>query len=67
MVNLIHKIDDAEALTGRVLPTSHVLAPMPPVQPTRVPQDQAPQSNTSSRITRASDQAPASDARPAHR
>ena len=67
MANLIHKIDGVEALTGRVLPTSHVSAPMPPVQPTRLPQDQGPQSSTSSRITPASNQAPTSGARPPHR
>ena len=67
MANLIHRIDRVEALTGGVLPTSHVSAPMPPVQPTRPSQGQAPQPNTSSRITSASNQAPTSGARPPHR
>ena len=67
MANRIQKIDRAEFVKGGVLPTSHVSAPMPPVQPTRLPQGQASQPNTPPRTTPAPNQASTSGARPPRR
>ena len=50
-----------------VLPTSHVSAPMPPVQPTRSPQGQADPPTTLPRPTPAPNQAPKSATRPPRR
>ena len=65
MVSRIQRVDRPEVLKGGVLPTSHVSAPMPPVQTTRVPQGQAPQPNPPT--TPAPNQTPTSGARPPSR
>ena len=53
-----------QRIDERVLPTSHVSAPMPPVQPTRPPQGQAAPPNTPPGRPQAQNQAPTSATRP---